>query len=271
MNRERLAQIAVRLYPDAGRAERSDELVGTLLDASDDSRVAFARQLRSVVAAGLEARSRVAVSKPLGQIGINALAWAAVMVVVQLLVGILGFEVRSRGAVQFPAGQLVDWVLPVVILALFTLRRTRLSGLAGLIFVGYGLLPHVPLAGGTVAVLVLPLTGFALLAFAPQKVSPRGRWVWLAPAAVFAFFAVTSIGYQSGVAYIAPVVVTICFLPFNPSFAMGTVLVWSALAARQLALFGGTGRGLLLSVALLACTPIAVIASSVCRRATRRT
>lgn len=271
MNRERLAQIAVRLYPEAGRAERSDELVGTLLDASDDSRAAFARQLRSVVAAGLGARSRAALSEPLGHVGINALVWAAVMALVQGLVEILGIEVRWRGAVRLPAEPLMTLV-PAVSLALFTVRRTRLSGLGGLAWVGYWLFGHVsePVLPTPVALRVLPVAGFALLAFAPDKVSARGRWLWLAPAAVFVVFEVTLIGYTSGVGYLAPVVVALCLLPFQPSFALGTALAWSALGALQLTL-PGPDSYLAFSYGLLACTPIAVIAVSAGRRATRRT
>jgi hypothetical protein len=268
MNRERLARIAVRLSPEAGRAHRSDELVGTLLDASDDSRAAFARQLTSVVAAGLAARSGAALSEPLGQVGMNALAWAAVMCLVQGLA--IGFEVA--GAAE--GSQLVIWVIwgfGAAILALFTLGRTRISGFAGLICV-YGWFGDVSAAVhprvAALVLLLVPLAGFGLLAFAPQKVSARGRWLWLAPAAVFALFEVTSTGNQSGVDFIAPVVVALCFLPFKPSFALGTVLAWSAVGALELTLPGGP---LLVSVALLAFTPIAVIALSVGRRATRRT
>jgi hypothetical protein len=118
--------------------------------------------------------------------------------------------------------------------------------------------------------LVLPLTGFALLTFAPKKVAARGRWLWVVPAVVFAFFEVTLIGNQSAVGAFAPVLVAFCFLPFRVSFALGTTLAWSALGAWELAVRGGPGRWLVLSIILLASTPIAVILISICRRATSR-
>lgn len=272
MNRERLAQIVVRLYPETGRAERSDELVGTLLDASDDSRLAFARQLGSVVAGGIAARSRVALSGPPGPVAANAVAWAAIMFLVQVLVEMLGFEARSTGVVRFPAGPVLTWGLPIATLALFTLRLTRTSGLVGLAYVGHRLFQHPPAPFHTrppLLLLVLPLAGFALLALAPKKLPAQDRWLWLIPAGVFALFEVTSIGNQSGFGFIAPLVVALCFLPFKASFALGTALAWSALGAWELAR-GGTGHWFVISIALLACTPIAVIAISVARRASRR-
>ncbi len=205
MNRTSLGWVAVRLYPEAVRAERGGELVGTVLDAGEASRAAFVGQLASVAGAGLAARARQALTQPVGQIASDTLAWAAVMTVVTAVVWSLGMKAHASGDVRFANGTFVTFVLPVLVVVAFTLKRTRISGIVGVALCVFHLLQHpgwVPVV--QFAKLGLPLAGFALLVFAPGRVSPSGRWAWAVPAAVFAYFSLSQAPDLSSLAYIRP-------------------------------------------------------------------
>jgi hypothetical protein len=266
MNRESVGRIAARSYPVEIRAERGAELVGTLLDAGDDSRTAFVRQVASVIGTGLAARAREALTQQPAQIAICALAWAAVIVLVRSLVALLGFEVRATGHVRFPEGAFLTWILPALIVLLFTLKRTRISGILGVaLIVGHLVENQAPMAGRVIPELVLPFAGFVLLALTPRRIPTPGRWVWLAPTAVLAYFFATQIGLRSGVDVIVPLMVALCLLPFQPPFAIGWGLAWSVPVVVNLLTVPGAGNATAFTIVLVSCTPLAVIAIGVGR------
>jgi hypothetical protein len=272
MNREWVGRTVARAYPAEVRAERGAELVGTLLDAGGDSWAAFIRQLGSLIGAGLAARTRAALLQPPAQIATCALAWAAVMTAVLGPVAILGSEVRFGGHLHFPEGTLLTLVLllrvvlPILAVVLFTLNRIRTSGLLGLAWAVCRWLEYPPRFEHTaIAEFLLPLVGFGVMVLAPQRMPVRGRWFWLVPAAVFAYFEATGIGAQSGIGYIAPLIAALCLLPFNPSFAIGTTLAWSVLGVVYLTSSGGAGKSTELSIVLVSCVPLALIAVGIGR------
>jgi hypothetical protein len=132
MSRERLGRIAVRLYPADIRAQRGSELLGTLLDAGEHSRVAFFGQLWSVVVAGLAARARESQAQPAKQLATDALAWAAITTAFTALVALAATVLHLGGTTEFPGGLPAALGLPALALVLFTVRRTRLSGFSDL-------------------------------------------------------------------------------------------------------------------------------------------
>jgi hypothetical protein len=267
MNREWIGRAAARSYPADARAERGAEMVGTLLDAGDESWTAFVRQVGSMVRAGLAARAGEALRQPPQQIAIYALAWAAVMVLVLALVGILGFEPWS-GHVGFPEGAFLSWMLPTLVVVSFTLKQTRLSGILGLAVIVSRVLEGAGMPPTALAELVLSLAGFALLALAPRRIPSSGRWAWVIPTAVLAYFEVTHIGLRSGADILIPLFLALCFVPFKPAFAIGTALAWSMHGA--ITLIAAPGRETAVSILLVACVPLAVIAASVGRLGARR-
>ncbi len=271
MNRAWVGRIAARSYPADVRSERGGELVGTLLDAGDDSRTAFVRQVGSVIGAGLSARARQALTQPTAQILIWALVWAAVMVLVRGLVALLGMEVRDAGHISFAEGAFLTWILPTLVVVSFTLKQTRLSGILGLALVVWHLVANPgPIPGRVFAELVLPLAGFALLALTPRRIPTPGRWVWLVPTAMLAYFWATGVGFHSGFDITLPLIVALCFLPFQPSFAIGWGLAWSVPVVVNLLTLPSAGNATAFTIVLLSCTPLAVIAVGVGRLRVRR-
>lgn len=275
MNKRLVGGVAVRSYPSDIRDSRGKEMLGTLLDAGDASLAAFVRQLASLIVGGLLARSRRALAEPPGSLTARTVCWAAIVAVIQLpfrqgawaLVGLL------------PGVPLVTvrdmYVLPLVILAAFTLGGRRLAGLLGLAWVTLYVRDwESGLAASNVVVAVaLPITGFGLLTLWPQ-VAPRAwqtRMLWLVPAAALALVSVVPLWLSASdtflwfsgqsVLVLIPVVSALVFLPVAPSFAIGTALAWSV---PHLWIYG---RESIWTIMLLASTPAAVALVAAARRA----
>lgn len=263
--------MAARAYPVEVRTDRGAELVGTLLDAGEDSRAAFIRQVVSVVGAGLAARSRAALAQPPAQIAICAVAWAGATDLLRSLTALLGVEIHSDWQLRFLEGAFLTWVLPILIVLLFTLKATRISGILGVTMFVWSLAESPLQPKGTVLVeLVLPVAGFAAMALAPRRIPAAARWVWTTPAAVLAFLLATKIGYYSGVDIIAALVVALCFLPFQPAFAIGWTLAFSIPVIINLLTWPGAGYAGPFTIVLVSCTPLVVIAFGLGRLRVRR-
>jgi hypothetical protein len=263
--------MAVRLYPDEVRAELGNELVGTVLDASDESQTALVGQLASVAGAGLAARARESLTQPIAQIARDALAWAAVMTVARAWVEFLAADAHAVGNVRFPEGTFVTFILPGLVLLAFLLKQTRTSGILGLALLAIRLRDYPgPTPLRVIVELMLPLTGFALLTFAPRRLSRKGRWVWVVPTAIYAYLAFAQKFGPDGLASVAPVLAALCFLPLNPAFALGTALSWSFITALNTIFLGGVDNWTLLSATVLACVPVTLIAAAVGRLVVRR-
>jgi len=270
MNRRRLAEVVTRAYPVDLRTERGAELVGTLLDAGEESLVAFVHQLGSVLRAGLAARVRIALTLAPAQIAIYALTWGAVMVVLGSELDLVGFVIHARGQVVLPAGILVTWVLPALVVLAFIMKRSRTCGLLGiaLIVLRLALEPLLMSTTWQVAQLVLPVSGFALLIVAPDRIPSSGRWAVVVPTVAFLCFDVTQIGFYSGVDVIVPVLLALCLLPFQPAFAIGTALAWSV--PTLIGFIVASGGGGWPTLALIACTPLSVMTAWIGRHQARR-
>jgi hypothetical protein len=228
-----------------------------------------------VIFAGLAARVRESQAQPTKQLATDTLAWAAITTAFTGLVALAATLLHLGGTTEFPGGLPVALGLPALALVLFTVRRTRLSGLFGLAWIVLKLVAVLdrgqpPIPHGYLIELALPLAGFGLLAMLPPSPVRRSRWIWLVPAIVFAFFEFTWTGMQSGSNYIAPLIVGLCFLPFAPSFALGTVLAWSVLGVVELTLPYGLGKWTVLSIELVGAVPLAIIATGVGRLLVRR-
>lgn len=263
MTKRLLGRVAVRLYPTEIRDSRGEEILGTLLDAGAASAAAFVRQLASLVAGGLVARSRRALAQPPAKIAVSAVCWTAIVVVTQFPFR-QGMRVLDGVIPSVPLVTVRDtYVLPLVILASFTLGGRRLAGLLGLAWVAvYARESELPelAASQLIGMVVLPAAGFGLLTLRPQAV-PRAweaRILWLVPALALALVNLVPLWFsnpllwfsEQSVVILIPVVAALVLLPVAPAFAIGTALAWSA---RWGLAFGDQS---IWTIALLACTPV---------------
>jgi hypothetical protein len=275
MSREAIGRTIVRLYPADIRENAGNELVGTLLDAGDASRTAYVQQLISLVRSGLAARARSELRQPLGRIATSTLCWVAVMNVMYESVQGIGITLRWGGTWGGSTETLLySYVLPALILVLFTLRRNRITGILGLAWLAIFLHQH-PLLPLSVFFETIPLqaAGFALLAIKPREPLPAGRLLWPAPAIVWLLYQVTLLGQLSGVGKTTPMLAALLLLPWAPSLALGTAITWALTAIYYLNIYQiepSAPHLLVEAIELLAGVPLTLIIASMGRRAVTR-
>jgi hypothetical protein len=276
MSREAIGRAVVRLYPRDIRDSTGAELVGTLLDAGDASRGAYVAQLVSLARSGLWARARSELTQPLGRIAATAVCWVAVMSAMSVLVGDIGIRLRWSYTFEGSTETLLYlYIIPAVMLLLFTLRRDRTTGILGLAWLAIYLHQHpmLPLSGFLQSV-PLQAAGFALLAIRPRTPLAAGRCLWPAPAIVWLIYQVTLLGQLSGVGKTTPVLAALVLLPWAPSLALGTAITWALTAIYYVDLYQGApflaSHLLVEAIELLACVPLALIAGAIARRVVTR-
>lgn len=255
------------------RDTRGEEILGTLLDAGDASLAAFVRQLASLMIGGLVVRSRRALAEPPGRLAARTVCWAAIIVVIRLPFrqGVWALDGVITGVPLVTVRDM--YLLPLVILASFTLGGRRLAGLLGLAWVTLYVRDWEPpgLAMSKIVVaVVLPAAGFGLLTLRPQAAPKtwQGRILWLVPAATLALVSIAPLwlagppllwfSNQSVVALI-PAAASLVFLPVAPAFALGTALAWSV---PHLWIYGGES---IWPIMLLASTPVSLALVAVAR------
>jgi hypothetical protein len=234
MSKRRLADLTLRTYPREIREARGQEMVGTLLDAGDASLTAFAAQLASVIVGGLRARSRRALAESPATIACGAICWAAVIATLRLPFGIGVGLLRARGSVP-PITVLDMYVMPLIVLALFTVRRPRLAACAGLAWLVL-FLKENPIMLAPVWIprvldfVALPAAGFTLMFLRPRTAPSRLRGAWIVPAAASALLQLTATPMwelSNPIVMISPLVVALALLPWAPGFVLATAVVWA--------------------------------------------
>jgi hypothetical protein len=275
MSRQLIGRALVRLYPVEVQRARGNELVGTLLDAGEASTLAFVSNAASVAVLGLLARAREELSRPLWQIAVGALCWAAVLtamseVVQGICIGLYwGGSIFSFGS--DPQTIIDMFILPALILAFFSTGRNRTVGVLGLLRVAMRL-HQSPLIGLADFMILVPVQvlGFGLLTIRPRSIPRAGRYLWPILAAMWAFYWLTLLGQHSGVGKLTPVVAAVVLLPVAPSMALGLGIDWLLMGVGYLTYPGGDGFPLW-TVELLACLPIVLLLTAACRLATKPT
>jgi hypothetical protein len=214
---------------------RGQETVGTLLDAGDESLAAFAMQLLSVLIGALAARSRQALSERPARIAAESACWAAVLVVARIPFGIGIGLFRASGSIP-PITVLDTYVMPFVVLALFTLRGRRVAGYVGFLWLVFFVREHpllftwvwLPPATEMVA---LPAIGFAVMVLWPQAAPTTLRALWVVPAIAFGVLSLTlAPRWVPGFPILAliPVLASLVLLPIAPALTIGTAIAWAA-------------------------------------------
>jgi hypothetical protein len=271
MSRQLIGRTLVRLYPAEVRRARGNELVGTLLDAGDVSTLAFLANAASLARSGLWARAREELERPVLQLLVGAFCSAAVLMAMRDVVEGVGTGLFWGGSI-FSFGNdaqtVIDmYVLPVLILALFTTGRNRTTGLLGLLRVAMRL-HQSPLISLDDFLILFPvqMLGFGLLAFRPRSMRPAGRYLWPIPTAMWAFYWLTLLGQHSGIGRLTPVIAALVFLPLAPSLALGIGIDWLLQGVGYLTYPGGDSYPLW-TAEFLACLPVVLLAVGVYRHA----
>jgi hypothetical protein len=219
----------------------------------------------------LWARACEELGRPVGQLLIGAFCWAAVLMAMSNVVEGVGTGLFWGGSIfsfgNDPETVIDMYVLPVLILALFTTGRNRTTGLLGLLRVAMRLhqSPLLSFADFLIQFSVQVL-GFGLLAIRPRTIRPAGRYLWPIPAALWAFYWLTLLGQHSGIGRMTPVIAALVFLPVAPSLALGIGIDWLLLGVGYLTYPGGDGYPLW-TAEFLACLPVVVLAVGVYRHA----
>lgn len=271
MSRQLIGRALVGLYPAEVRRARGNELVGTLLDAGDVSTMAFLTHATSLARSGVWARARQELRQPVGQLLVGTFCWAAVLIAMSDVIEGVGTS-RFWGGSIFSYGNdpqtLIDmYALPVVILVVFTTGQNRTAGLLGLARVAMRLhqSPLISLDDFLIGFAV-QILGFGLLAIRPGSLRSAGRYLWLIPTAMWAFYWLTLLGQHSGIGRLTPVIAALIFLPVAPSLALGIGIDWLLKGIGYLAYPSGDGHPLW-TVEFLACLPVIILAAGVYRPA----
>ncbi|HEX4019112.1 MAG TPA: hypothetical protein VHX15_20420 [Frankiaceae bacterium] len=166
------------------------------------------------------------------------------------------------------------YILPLLILILFTLRRNRITGVLGVAWLAIFLYQHQLISTvGFIQLVPLQAAGFALLIARPKRQLPAGRLLWPAPAAAWLLYQLTLLGEQSGVGKITPVLTVLALLPWAPALAVGLALDWGLTAIYYLNLhsIALNDPHLLVEAAEFAIgIPLALLIASVGRRLSKR-
>jgi hypothetical protein len=179
LTRERLARIALQAYPAPGRAERGEEMLATLLDASAGSRRSFAREVIDLARLGLHARATRTASAGPARLIADGLCLAGVWLLTVDLTTLLSWRYRGLH------GPLLGWpsiALLAAVLAIALIGADRLAGAGALAWTALRLPELLQQHPGTagLAAEALPALCFAVMALAPRRRAPDlSRLAWL--------------------------------------------------------------------------------------------
>jgi hypothetical protein len=261
MSRERLAKIALLAYPSGSRAARGEEMVATLLDASDSPR-RFTREIVGLLRLGLRARATQTASAGPGRLVADGFCLAATALLTVDLVTLLSWRYRGLHdpLLAWPSIALLAAVLAVALIGF-----DRLAGAGALLWTALRLADllqyHAGIGG--LAAEALPIACFAVMVLAPRRRGPDlHRLAWLAvPAALVATFgpsdernplllAAVVLGAILGVVF------AVAMLPTDPRAAIAGAVGLSDLAIFVVAINHETS---LVAWLPLAAAPVAVL------------
>jgi hypothetical protein len=231
-----IGALVLRAYPADFRSARGEEMLGTLLDAREDSGRAFVRGLVSLLIRGLRARARVNAQVGAPRLIADGFCLAGVLRALAMLTD----EYHGFGG-AWPA-----WTLVVLfgVPVFAVLGRDRLGGLCGLIVAGYflthlmalidpphdlQLIGHPDILPWSVDRWAGPCVCFVVMLLKPRK-RPRDarRAALLIPIVVLFLMPELATGV---ILLIALPVVGIIMLPVDPRLAIASAVLWAGLFA----------------------------------------
>lgn len=270
----RIGSVVLQAYPQRFRAERGEEMLGTLLDAGEDSTGAFIRGVASLLIGGLRERARENAQVGAGRLVADAFCQAAVFW--SLLELLSDFS-------HYPQTPIWSLVLLAGVPVFALLGRDRLAGLCGVIaavFVltrGYG----TPLSGSEPVQLghpdfvffvdrwVGPLVCFTIMVLRPRvRAHHRRRLIWLIPVSVVVIMAATPALISATLLFLIGLpLVGIILLPIDPRLAIASAVLWADIAAAST--LGHTRLGLITLAAVMLAVLITFGRGKVLTRQTR--
>jgi hypothetical protein len=248
-----LGSLALRAYPPGFRSARGEEMLGTLLDAGEDSTSAFIRGCASLVVGGLRERIRENARIGAGRLIADAFCLAGVL---WSLMRFLSWHPVPRGYAQF--WSLATLVLLAAVLVFAALGRDRLGGLCGFVLGAHIAVQAVGQPGPQFSGVQFfldywlgPLMCFTVMVLRPRIRSrdPR-KLLWLIPGAmVTAFFLIPHLGGvrttpESSLFLIPELalglglllgmpILGIILLPIDPRFVITSAVFWADLAVSR--------------------------------------
>lgn len=249
MRYQGIGSLALRTYPPSIRAARGEEMLGTLLDAGDDSTGAFIRGCASLVIGGLRERARENVRIGAGRLIADAFCLAAVLC---SLTKVLSWHPVPPGYGE--ASSLSALVLLAGVLVFALVGRDRLGGMCGvaaaaITLINASTVEHAVPSQYFVDSWLVPLVCFAVMAFKPRIRSHNPRkLLWLIPGTVvFAAFLIPHIAgpgvtgddllfripqLVAGVLVLFGLpLIGIFMLPIDPRLAIASAVFWAIISA----------------------------------------
>ena len=254
MMRQRIARAVLKGYPETVRRAHGDEMLATLLDASDGSTRVFIRELFDLLRAGLRSRSRATADTRIGRLIADGLCLAAVVW--------MAIDVCSL--FRFRSTPWRFWLLAAA-LSLALVGYDRIAGVVALVWIALvaALQAHTPGAAWLPSIIAwhVGTAAFSLvMVLAPRRRTHAPRsLLWLAPVAAVAYASSLRPGAQliTSIAFVAISLAGLAILPTDPRLAIAAASVWTSIGIMQelsRALDGGVGSPLW--VALIAPGPI---------------
>jgi hypothetical protein len=239
--RERIGRAALRAYPPAVRQAHGLEMLGMLLDAGQQSSLAFVRESGSLVLGGLRERGSLAARAGSRRLVADACCRAVLIFLMLWLISALNTQVIAGPSRRL----LVQEVVLAAILACALVGYERIAAVSGLAaLIAYGPLgPHIQLLG--LARMLVPTACLLVMVRAPQR-RPRDprRLVWLLPVCVLA-------ALHAHVHFSLPEVLAVMSvggllrLLHDPRLAIACSLVWITLLVADAGRSAPAGLGLL--------------------------
>jgi hypothetical protein len=255
--RERIGQAALRAYPPAVHQARGLEMLGMLLDASEQSSWTFVRESGSLVLGGLRERRAITARAGTRRLLADACCQAVIIFLMLWIISALNTE-----AIAGPSHQLVvQAVVLAAILACALIGYERIAAIGGLAaLAAYGPLgPHTQLL--PLAELLVPIACLLVMVRAPQR-RPRDprQLLWLLPVCVVAaLHAHAHVGLPEVLAVMS--LGGLLRLPHDPRLAIACSLVWITVLSAHAGRSFPAGLGLPVVLAAVAAGLMLTIAA----------
>jgi hypothetical protein len=261
---KRIGSLVLRAYPRNFRAARGKEMLGTLLDASEDSTSAFIRGVGSLLIGGLRERARENAQVGAGRLVADGFCLAAV---IWSAIELVSDETLERMNAHI---SLVIWILALLagVLLFASLGRDRLAGVCGLAVVAYIFIREYGMTLSGPAPVLLghpglvffvdrwlgPLVCFMVMVLRPRVRSqdPR-KLLWLLPVALLMLSPVIRVELVAVelLIYFGLPAAGLILLPVDPRLAIASAVFWTDIAAAST--LGHTRLGLItLPIVMLA-------------------
>lgn len=209
---ERVVSAALLAYPKDVRESLGNEMLGTVLDASNGSSWRVLSESVALIRSGLRTRASITIAAGPRQFAAAVCAQAATVWGLFLLISLLRFDrviMASNGVLDHEVDLISIQALIAMSVAVALLGYDRISALFGLAWIGVELQEALSaprwLSTGmthTIAILLIPLACYGIMLLCPRtRRRDARRLMWLA-AVVFVGFAPslgsTNFGYGLG-------------------------------------------------------------------------